>query len=244
MHIPAVFAVPGGPDGGLVVMRPVDGTALPSDGIACGFREATSGIPRGDARGAVAIVDRDSICRGTFTEGVVKNMRVRGMDTWFMTCIADADDLMDAFNTTADMVMGPVHLAAGDGALADILSVSDSFIPVIMTGNGRRTDIWAELSRLERIGFYRMCVMDADGSVDAGTWLDIRDSYPSTVPFVPCGSCASDAGFGDLISPLTFRGRFRRSGPRPPGSLRFRACPFRTPPAAPATPCRSWPRTP
>lgn len=214
MDIPAVFAVDRGPEKELGVLPAADGSALPAGSIGYGFREATSRIPMGDSRGAVAVVDWTSLGRRAFSEGVVKRMRVRGLDTWFMTCVSDADDLMDAFNTTADIVLGPVHLVDGDGALSDILSVSDSFIPVVMMedgvpreGDGR--DLWAELARLERIGFYRMCVMDSDGSVDGSTWEDLYDSYPSTVPFAPSFSEVGSLGFRDRIAPLELRAGLR-----------------------------------
>lgn len=249
MDIPAVFAVDRGPEEELGVLAVPAGSAVPSDGVACGFREATSRIPRGDTRGAVAVIDWTSLRRRTFSEGVVKRMRVRGLDTWFMTCVSDADDLVDAFNTTADIVLGPVHLVDGDGALADILSVSDSFIPAVMVeegmpreGDGR--DLWAELARLERVGFYRMCVIDSDGSVGDGTWEDLHDSYPSAVPFVPSSPEASSAGFKDRIAPLELRADPIRRPRRPPGSPRIRSYRCRISPAAPATTCRASPRTP
>lgn len=249
MDIPAVFAVDRGPEEELGVL-PVDGySALPAGDAACGFREATSRIPRGETRGAVAVVDWTSLRRRSFSEGVVKRMRVRGLDTWFMTCVSDADDLMDAFNTTADVVLGPVHLVDGDGALADILSVSDSFIPAVMIekgmpreGDGR--DLWEELARLERVGFYRMCVIDSDGSIGDGTWEDLYDSYPSAVPFVPSFSEASPFGFRDRITPLELRAGPIRRPRRPPGSLRIRSDRYRISPAVPATTFRASPRTP
>ena len=163
--------------------RPVvRGTSVP-------FGEAVAGLPRGEDRGTVAMIDLDSLSLCRFTEGVVKNMRVRGHDIWLMTWIEDADDLFDAFNTNADMVLGPLHAVSSDSDLRDILSVSDSFIPTAFVeggrvlGTGRREDAVDAVRRLHDIGFSRACVLDTDGSVTDGEWDDVFDDMPSAVAF-------------------------------------------------------------
>lgn len=188
MDIPALFA--SFSDGALHSheawfrgTRPVvRGTSVP-------FGEAVAGLPRGEDRGTVAVIDLDSLSLCRFTEGVVKNMRVRGHDIWLMTWIEDADDLFDAFNTNADMVLGPLHAASSDSDLRDILSVSDSFIPTAFVeggrvlGTGRREDVVDAVRRLHDIGFSRACVLDTDGSVTDGEWDDVFDDMPSAVAF-------------------------------------------------------------
>lgn len=163
--------------------RPVvRGTSVP-------FGEAVAGLPRGEDRGTVAVIDLDSLSLCRFTEGVVKNMRVRGHDIWLMTWIEDADDLFDAFNTNADMVLGPLHAVSSDSDLRDILSVSDSFIPTVFVeggrilGTSRREDVVDAVRRLHDIGFSRACVLDTDGSVTDGEWNDVFDDMPSAVAF-------------------------------------------------------------
>lgn len=163
--------------------RPVvRGTSVP-------FGEAVAGLPRGEDRGTVAVIDLDSLSLCRFTEGVVKNMRVRGHDIWLMTWIEDADDLFDAFNTNADMVLGPLHAVSSDSDLRDILSVSDSFIPTVFVeggrilGTSRREDVVDAVRRLHDIGFSRACVLDTDGSVTDGEWDDVFDDMPSAVAF-------------------------------------------------------------
>lgn len=163
--------------------RPVvRGTSVP-------FGEAVAGLPRGEDRGTVAVIDLDSLSLCRFTEGVVKNMRVRGHDIWLMTWIEDADDLFDAFNTNADMVLGPLHAVSSDSDLRDILSVSDSFIPTAFVeggrvlGTGRREDVVDAVRRLHDIGFSRACVLDTDESVTDGEWDDVFDDMPSAVAF-------------------------------------------------------------
>ena len=188
MDIPALFA--SFSDGALHSheawfrgTRPVvRGTSVP-------FGEAVTGLPRGEDRGTVAVIDLDSLSLCRFTEGVVKNMRVRGHDIWLMTWIEDADDLFDAFNTNADMVLGPLHAVSSDSDLRDILSVSDSFIPTAFVeggrvlGTGRREDVVDAVRRLHDIGFSRACVLDTDGSVTDGEWDDVFDDMPSAVAF-------------------------------------------------------------
>lgn len=188
MDIPALFA--SFSDGALHSheawfrgTRPVvRGTSVP-------FGEAVAGLPRGEDRGTVAVIDLDSLSLCRFTEGVVKNMRVRGHDIWLMTWIEDADDLFDAFNTNADMVLGPLHAVSSDSDLRDILSVSDSFIPTAFVeggrvlGTGRREDVVDAVRRLHDIGFSRACVLDTDGSVTDGEWDDVFDDMPSAVAF-------------------------------------------------------------
>ena len=189
MDIPALFA--SFSDGALHSheawfrgTRPVvRGTSVP-------FGEAVAGLPRGEDRGTVAVIDLDSLSLCRFTEGVVKNMRVRGHDIWLMTWIEDADDLFDAFNTNADMVLGPLHAVSSDSDLRDILSVSDSFIPTAFVeggrvlGTGRREDVVDAVRSLHDIGFSRACVLDTDGSVTDGEWDDVFDDIPSAVTFI------------------------------------------------------------
>ena len=189
MDIPALFA--SFSDGALHSheawfrgTRPVvRGTSVP-------FGEAVAGLPRGEDRGTVAVIDLDSLSLCRFTEGVVKNMRVRGHDIWLMTWIEGADDLFDAFNTNADMVLGPLHAVSSDSDLRDILSVSDSFIPTAfieggrVLGTGRREDVVDAVRRLHDIGFSRACVLDTDGSVTDGEWDDVFDDMPSAVAFI------------------------------------------------------------
>ena len=152
--------------------------------------EATPmGIVR-EARAPAVIVDAESIGTGRFGERVVKNMRVRGADIWFMTHIEDADDVFDAFNTNADMVLAPYHTIRSDADLEDIHSVSDSVIPVVFVKNSkglvsrRKTgDVRDILDRLTDAGFYRTCVLDTDGSVTETMWTDLHDDNPSAMPF-------------------------------------------------------------
>ena len=205
MEIPALFAERD--DNGLRAIEPPARGVIPSGRGTMPFGQATENIPRGDSRGAVTIVDMDSLRSGEFREGVVKGMRVRGSDIWFMTCVRDADDLMDAFNTTADKVLAPYHLIDGMRSAKDIISVSDAVIPSIFVRNGSavRGSLRDIMESLESIGFYRMCVVDTDDSVPMGDWEWISDVFPSTIPFVGDPGRVSGLGFRDAIAPLRLR---------------------------------------
>lgn len=247
MRIPAIFASSTrrgllasdrwfGPDG-----RPTPGHCVP-------FAEAAASLPRTEVRGEVVVVDCDSLSRGGFTEGVVKGMRVRGADIWFMTRIEDADDLFDAFNTVAETVMGPVSAVRSDLDLRDILSVSDSFVPVVEVADGRSS--WRGIRpldavyRLEDMGFPRVCVLDLDGSVDGHEWERIADGTPSCMAFAKDPSGPEVAGVRTVVSPITLRGPSAGTHGPP---RRPRCCPCgrcRGTPSYPATSSRRWPRTP
>ena len=66
-------------------------------GPAVPFNEATgAGIIR-EERSPAVVVDVDSLESKAFNEGVMKIMKVRGADLWFMTYIETVDDVFDAF---------------------------------------------------------------------------------------------------------------------------------------------------
>ncbi len=207
MMIPAVFAERR--DEKLLASVPDEEAVLPAREGDVPFQEITGLLPRGDSRGTAVVADMDSLRSGEFREGVVKGMRIRGSDIWFMTCIRDADDLMDAFNTTADLVIAPMHLISGEEDAKDIVSVSDSVIPAaiaskggVLRGDWRVAGVREALMRLESLGFYRMCVLDMDGTVTDGDWTWIADQFPSTVPFVSDPSIVEGYRFKDVIAPL------------------------------------------
>lgn len=207
MEIPAIFAAAGA-DGGLLAIAPADGMCVPSPGCpAVPFGDAAGRLPRPDGREPAVVADWTSLTAGRFDERVVKAMRVRGRDVWFLTWVADADDLMDAFNTTADTVLAPYHSMDGRDAMEDIVSISDSVMPAVFVRNGTAlsrgrapSGLRETLDTLDGIGFGRICVVDADSSVTPYEWGRILESFPSCVPFVADASAAE--GFRDVVTPL------------------------------------------
>lgn len=189
MEVPAIFAADTG--NGLVALDAwFQGIRPTVSGVEEPFEDSAGRILRSDSRSPVVVVDTESLARGTFTTGVVKDMKVRGCDIWFMTCIETVDDLFDSFNTTADMVMGAYHNVESDAELEDIHSVSDSFVPTVfivdgmaVQRNGTTENISAVMSDLIGMGFYRMCLLDTDGSLTTGSWDAILEDHPSAIPF-------------------------------------------------------------
>ena len=249
MDIPVIFAQSGRGDEIRSLTLP-EGRCIPSsDSADVPLSEAIVALPRTESRQPVVIADWGSIRSRRFKEGVVKGMKVRGRDIWLMIWIEDADDLMDAFNTVADTVMAPLHAISGKEDLKDICSLSDSVIPTVFCTGGRamgmgsrRSDLTEVVPDLVDMGFYRICVIDPDDSVDAETWDVIRDICPSCMPLVSDRSIAKD--FADVIVPLRLRSLPLGTPPRHPGRLPCRPCPSRRPPDGPTTPSPAWPRTP
>ena len=189
MRIPAFMTT--WQDGGLrCTDRWFHGTVPGKGSRTVPFHEAVSEGTVKEARSPAVVVDLDSLGRRYFDEKVMKNMKVRGADIWFMTHIEDADDVFDAFNTNADMLLAPYHTIRSDADLDDIHSVSDSVIPVVFVKDSkglvsrRKTgDVRDILDRLTDAGFYKTCVLDTDGSVTETMWTDIHDDNPSVIPF-------------------------------------------------------------
>ena len=207
MQVPALFAAVTG-DGLVALDAWFQDTRPTASGRSEPFTEAAGRVPRSDERSPAVVVDMDSLARGTFTAGVVKDMKVRGCDIWFMTCVETVDDLFDSFNTTADMVMGPYHCVESDAELEDIHSVSDSFVPTVFVVGGRAVlrkgaigDPSRTLSDLSEMGFYRVCLLDTDGSLTEENWRAVLDEHPSVVPFTRRPP-SSEAISGMWVSPL------------------------------------------
>ncbi len=205
MDIPAIFAVAKKEQP--IMAIDVSG-CVPSNGDALRpFESAISSLPLTDDRQPAVVVDWGSISERSFQERVLKNMRIRGRDVWFMTWISDVDDVMDAFNTTADSVLAPLYAIEDRDALEDINSVSDGVYPVIFVKDGmtsfegRRMDSSKALGILESTGFYRSVLLDTDDSVSGYDWETIHDMYPSCMPFVRSRSMLPDIPFPKVISP-------------------------------------------
>ena len=154
------------------------------------FQEVTRNI-RGDTRRPLMVVDAESVGSSSFGEEVLKRMRVRGADIWFMTHVEYVEDVFDAFNTVADMVFAPLHNIHDRHELEDILSVSDSFIPSVFVNNGKALDfdgrhvgLQDAIDRVSSIGCCRICVVDTDSTVSSEEWDIISDEHPALIPFV------------------------------------------------------------
>ena len=194
-----------------------DGNMIVSDGSfsILSVREGGSSYPLNEKipqsiskeqRSPVVIIDYNSLIKREFSEKVMKHLRVPGASIWFMTYIETVEDVFDAFNKDAELVLAPYHYIASEAELRDICDVSDSVVPVIfihkgkaMVGGRQTEDVLKVLEKLVGIGFYRNFVLDMEGSLDGYTWSVIAEDYPSTIPFVQSGDRV--AGFQNVIVP-------------------------------------------
>lgn len=145
---------------------------------------------RREVRSPVVVMDHSSLRKRSFDGSLTKHLKVRGTEPWLMTHIETVDDLFDAFNGNTEMVLAPLHTILSTYELEDIHTVSDSFIPVVYcTGaeavvmGGRRSGIGRTLDNLADHGFYRVCIMDCDGSIGDAEWGSIAEDHPSVMPF-------------------------------------------------------------
>ncbi len=211
MDIPALYAIGGAGEDPLRAVSLPLGRCLPGSTYGTvAFDSAASLLPHTTEREPVVVVDWDSISTRRFSERVLKKMRVRGRDIWFMTWIEGVDDVMDAFNTNAECVLAPLHGIDGREELEDINSVSDGVIPVVFVKdgrtsfNGRRMDPLSALGILESTGFYRMAILDSDGSLPGYDWETVLDLYPACIPFVRDRDAVRVHAFRNVIAPIGF----------------------------------------
>lgn len=145
---------------------------------------------RREVRAPVVVMDHSSLRNRSFNGSLTKHLKVRGTEPWLMTHVETVDDLFDAFNGNTEMVLAPLHTILSEYELEDIHAVSDSFIPVVyctgaeaMVMKGRRSGIGMALDDLADHGFYKVCIMDCDGSIEDSEWESIAEDHPSVIPF-------------------------------------------------------------
>lgn len=126
--------------------------------------------------GTVLVIDVVGLRKGTINNILLKKLKNRRNITWFMTHIKDAEDVFDAFNTDADAVLFP-YRNVSDYDLSDIVSVSNSAIPVLFVIDGSVFGTGEKLGdaveNVFEIGFPSAAVFDLDGSLDIGGWQSL-----------------------------------------------------------------------
>lgn len=133
----------------------------------------------------VLIVDVTGLQNRTIDNTVLKHLKNRGSKVWFITHIQCADDVFDAFNTDADMVIFPFHTLNSLADLNDIMSVSDSVVPAIFIQDGKpigERSINDVIDTIYDAGFSEIAVFDTDCSLSYDDWKEIV-SYGNTVPY-------------------------------------------------------------
>ena len=162
-----------------------------------------------DDKGTALVIDVKGLQRKNINDVLLKRLRIRGMRTWFLTNIESVDDVFDAFNTDAECVLVPTHTVRSEEELEDILSVSDSVIPVLFVRKrcslylGSNTDYRKIVDVLFSIGFVTVAVFDLDDSIPEADWIHIKEKGG----IIPCsftgkisGDRFEELGFGRIFT--------------------------------------------
>lgn len=162
-----------------------------------------------EERGTVLIIDVKGLQRRNLNDVLLKRLRIRGMNSWFMTNIESVDDVFDAFNTDAEAVLVPTHTVRSEDEFEDILSVSDSAIPAVLVrrGNavfiGENMDYLKAIRKVFSIGFATVAVFDLDDSMTEENWTRLKDEGD----IIPCsftgrikGERFEELGFGKVLT--------------------------------------------
>ena len=134
-----------------------------------------------EERGTVLIIDVKGLQRRNLNDVLLKRLRIRGMNSWFMTNIESVDDVFDAFNTDAEAVLIPTHTVRSEDEFEDILSVSDSAIPVVLVRKrsavfiGEIMEYLKAIRKVFSIGFTTVAVCDLDDSLTEENWTYLKD---------------------------------------------------------------------
>lgn len=160
--------------------------------------------PSGE-RGTVLIMDVKGLQRRNINDVLLKRLRIRGMNSWFMTNIESVDDVFDAFNTDAEAVLVPTHTVRSEDEFEDILRVSDSAIPVALVRKrtavliGENMDYLKAVRKAFSVGFATVAVFDLDDSLTEENWASLKDEGD----IIPCsftgrikGERFEELGFG------------------------------------------------
>lgn len=166
------------------------------------MRAVKSNAGTSDERGTVLVMDVKGLQRRDLNDVLLKRLRIRGMNTWFLTNIESVDDLFDAFNTDAEAVLVPSHTVRSQEELDDILDVSDSAMPVVFVRKrnavflGVQKDHGKVVADLFDSGFRSIAVFDTDGSLSEDDWISLRCQGD----ILPCSFAGNVKGerFGEL----------------------------------------------
>lgn len=158
-----------------------------------------------EEKGTVLVMDVKGLQRGNLNDVLLKRLRIRGMRTWFMTNIESVDDVFDAFNTDAEAVLVPTHTVRSEDEFEDILSVSDSAIPVVLVRKrsavfiGENMEYLKAIRRVFSTGFATVAVFDLDDSLTEEHWtylMDEGDVIPCSFTGRIKGERFEELGFG------------------------------------------------
>lgn len=140
----------------------------PSDPV--GFDSIHSEYGRGQG---FLLFDSQGFASGRMDVDFLKNISARGKEIWICTPVRDLDDLFDAFSTGIDYLVAPLPYVASDSELEEMHGMSDALVPAVFATEGRPVagkPIDSEVTRMARMGFESVAVIDTDGHIPSGVW--------------------------------------------------------------------------
>lgn len=149
----------------------------------------------------ILVIDVYGLENDTINTTLLKNLKIRNMETWLMTCIRVAEDLFDAFSTDVDMILVPYHGVRSREDIIDMHGVSDRVIPALFLrkgityGGSKDSDPGMVLADLNDIGFYKFAVFDLDGSLTDSDWSMLRE-FGSILPYA--GDATDETTFQNI----------------------------------------------
>ena len=146
-----------------------------------------------DERPTALVMDVKGLQRRNLNDVLLKRLRIRGTNVWFLTNIESVDDVFDAFNTDAEAVLVPSHTVRSPEEFSDILDVSDSVIPVLFVRKrnavlfGKSDDYRKVIDEAVSFGYGTVAVFDLDDSIPENDWQLLRQRCD----IIPCSFTGS-----------------------------------------------------
>ena len=155
-----------------------------------------------EERPTALVMDVKGLQRRNLNDVLLKRLRIRGTNVWFLTNIESVDDVFDAFNTDAEAVLVPSHTVRSPEEFSDILDVSDSAIPVLFVRKrnsvlfGRSDDYRKVIDEIVSFGYGTVAVFDLDDSIPENDWPPLRQRCE----VIPCSftNTISAERFGEM----------------------------------------------
>ena len=141
-----------------------------------------------EERPTALVMDVKGLQRRNLNDVLLKRLRIRGTNVWFLTNIESVDDVFDAFNTDAETVLVPSHTVRSPEEFSDILDVSDSVIPVLFVRKrnailfGKSDDYRRIIDNIVSFGYETVAVFDLDDSIPENDWPLLRQRCDA----IPC----------------------------------------------------------
>jgi hypothetical protein len=152
--------------------------------------------------GPMIVADIEGMRRRDIMPDVLRKIGTK-RETWFMTCIRNADDLMDSFSGNAESIAVPYHFTS-DRSLKEMTEMSDRCIPALFMDpggvhtSGIKKDALTLIRSLENMNFGKILTFDISGTY---RWDRISDHADTVIPFVRYEDrdSAHKAGFDNIM---------------------------------------------